>query len=76
MWMGMLATKNKRLLRQQRFLTHQLNHGESIDSNIGVGASENVYFNNNSGESGGILKEIEGLDSLDNEEVAGAGLCS
>lgn len=70
MWMGMLATKNKRLLHQQRLLIRQLAHQ---DSSGGRGSLDNVCFDDASGFSRGMLKEIESLDSLDDEEVCAYG---
>ena len=66
--MGMLATKNKRLMRQHRFLARQLTHRDSVDSSSGLGANEHVGYETTGG-SDGVLREIEGLDSLDDEEV-------
>ena len=66
MWMGMLATKNKRLLHQQRLLIRQLAHQDSSGSRRSL---DDVCFDNAGGLGRGMLKEIESLDSLDDEEV-------
>ena len=70
MWMGMLVTKNKRLLRQHRLFARQLSHQDGPGGRSGL---DDACFDNGIGSSGGMLEEIESLECVEDEEVCGYG---